>query len=617
MVARFQTIIVSAFAAALSFVPASGGTTVRTEGSTASAPVLYADGPVLIERTGDVLVAKRAVAGSLTETGRANFAGTPFSGRSIADLQCAASAQVCYIGMRAADTQDPDWLRFDLERGVIDPAADLKSVFVQDVRADGVQLLFTRRADAGQAGLFAREADGSSRLISADTLRNQPDIAAYLTASADSLIVSLEASDPAEWVTRRQSGEIVARRAAMSRTFRLSQASLIGVVAAPAATADQPLGSIVLLDPTVSKGPQTRLYGGPPAVEEAGPERSAGATLHPLRSGLLAVVRSDQGIRLGELCGAPGAVTFRSLPAFASGYGRFQLEGGSDFALVTATDLWGQISQSRIDAPGAADRRLRACTAPALELQGLTGRPSSGLTIVSAEVERGGYDVRYAILGANPAQGRLLARPYGAADLPTAEYVVTPVERAWIEAGGRILVPTLTGDAGAPSTPRPGDHKAQATADLIAALEDAVAKGWAIPGEIELLGTSAGAFVAARTAVTRPDLFRSVVLIAGALDLSLLAGQPVLAAEFGPVEGGFAAWYQGRPAPERAPRFLLYHAADDVRVPIASASNFAQYLKSLGYRGEFVESDRGGHQVGLLADTAPRIMTFLDRDIAP
>ena len=613
---RIRTIFASGVAAAFVIAVASGGAAAQSGGSTASPPILYADGPVVIERWGDALAAKRSVAGALVEVGRASIAGTPFSDRSIVDLQCAISAPVCYIGVRAADAQDPDWLRFDLERGVLDPIADLQGVFIQDVRADGAQLLFTRRADSGPTGLFMREADGSSRLISSGTLRNQPDIAAYLTGSGDSPIVSLETAGPAEWVTRRQSGEIVARRPALSRTFQLSQAGLISVVAASAAAADRPMGSLVLLDPSVPNGRQTRLYGGEPPVEEAGPELPAGVTLHPLRGALLAVVRSDQGVQLGELCGAPGVVTFRPLPAFASGYGRFRLEGGADFALITATDLWGRIGQARIDAPGGATAPLRACDAPAFTTQDLKEGPGSSLKIISAEVERSGYDVRYVILGADPAQGPLLVRPYGAADLPTAEYVATPVERAWVEAGGRILVPTLTGDAGAPPTPRPGDHKAQATADLLAALDDAVARGWATPGEIELMGTSAGAFVAARAAVTRPDLFRSVVLMSGALDLSLLARQPVLAAEFGPAEGGFATWYQGRPAPERAPLFLLYHATDDVRVPTASATNFAQYLKSLGYRGELVESDRGGHQVGLLTDTAPRVMTFLNRDAA-
>ena len=102
---RIRTIFASGVAAAFVIAVASGGAAAQSGGSTASPPILYADGPVVIERWGDALAAKRSVAGALVEVGRASIAGTPFSDRSIVDLQCAISAPVCYIGVRAADAQ--------------------------------------------------------------------------------------------------------------------------------------------------------------------------------------------------------------------------------------------------------------------------------------------------------------------------------------------------------------------------------------------------------------------------------------------------------------------------------------------------------------------------------
>ena len=147
----------------------------------------------------------------------------------------------------------------------------------------------------------------------------------------------------------------------------------------------------------------------------------------------------------------------------------------------------------------------------------------------------------------------------------------------------------------------------------MAVVNDASAHGVGAPGEYVLSGSSAGAFVAAKAALTHPGMFRAVLLFAGALDLEALNGTRTDVREFGDPAGGFDRWYSGIPAPSVAPRFLLWHAENDQRAPVASSRSFARYITSLGYKGEMTISDRGGHLVGTRDDTAAPALAFIDR----
>src|SRR5690606_22236917 len=165
----------------------------------------------------------------------------------------------------------------------------------------------------------------------------------------------------------------------------------------------------------------------------------------------------------------------------------------------------------------------------------------------------------YVVLGLEGASGPVMIRPYGAFGMPVRAHAVDRVEQEWLKRGNRLVIPILRGDGGSREwiLAGRGDYKSRATADLLTVADDLTRRGVSDAGDLVLVGHSAGAVVAARGALTRPELFGAVILFSGGMDLSLL--DTVSEEEFGPRVQGFD-WMEARLAPTGGgPRFLLWH----------------------------------------------------------
>ena len=546
--------------------------------------------------------------------------------RYLSRVVCARDdASLCLMGFRSRTDDRDIWLR--ARPG--DPAAGLVAMdwldgaSVHDVLASGNGAVLYSRAHVAGAGLqlSGLTVAGSPRPIGSRVFVNQPGVASFLKRSDGGYdILALEAGSPVLWAVYDQTGARLGQETATGRFYSVSGRNIVAAVAPAAASADLVAGGLVLVGPSETAGApwrKSRLFAGSEAaVADRAFEDSAGSSIALLDGALLAVVREPGGVAVREICGRPGATRTAALSQGVEGFADATVDAGVDLAVVTGVDLWGDVRQFLISASRSSALPLRACDDPPLTVRPLT--PEAGRPMLSsvAHVAQGpgGRTSRYVVLGIPGATGRVLVRPYGAFNLPVPEYALGEMERQWLARGGRILIPTLTGDGpSAADASGAGDYKTMATEDLVAVVNDAAARGTGSPGDYVLIGSSAGAFVAARAALTHPQLFRAVVLFSGALDLEALASTPTDVREFGDPGGGFERWYAGVPAPVRAPRFLLWHAENDQRAPVAASRSFAGYITRLGYKGEMTISDRGGHLVGMREDTAGPALDFIDR----
>jgi predicted esterase len=598
------------------------GTGASSEES--STPAYFAEGDALFRSRGSsVEVSRAGQGGPWTE-----IDGIPSHWGAVSRVVCAADdTRLCVIGFRSDRDLAPRWgvVRLDAAGANLAPFDAVNGGTVHDVTSfGGGEVLFTRAgSEEGQLLRASLSADEAVQALPIDAFNNQPGIARYLTRRDGSKeILALEAGSPVRWVLAGLDGERRGQTIATSRFFALSGRNIVSPVAPTAATSNLPSGSLVLTSvPETADGAwrNGRAFASPSyRVVNRDWEDPAEASVVSFRGGLLAAFSTPSDVALGEVCGRPGATSILPLSRSLEGAADVSLDSGRSFAIARVVNLWGDSSQHLVVFPEiASSAPLRACNSSPLSLTELVAAP------VRPELETQSFSIvpdqqgspAYVVIGLPGASGRVMIRPYGAFGLPVQRHALGALERRWLERGGRLIVPTLSGDdqmVGDPRSSR-GDYKAGATADLIAVVEDAVTRGIGESGTYVLSGSSAGGFVAAKAALTRPDLFDSVLIFAGALDLSLLSNTRTDVEEFGDPGGTFQDWYGGVAAPRNAPEFLLWFAADDPRVPSDTGRRFAGYLRTLGYTGELTIGDRGGHTVGLREDTAGPALAFIDR----
>ena len=368
-----------------------------------------------------------------------------------------------------------------------------------------------------------------------------------------------------------------------------------------------------------SHGPSARAIAIPSNPGQLLPEAKAAGFLP--NGALIAVSETDGRLALAEICrpSPEVAAVARPVPGledWAADAADLSLRGGAPGAgvlLAIRTDLAGQLSIrglfTRPDTgPAQAVRLCGETEVSATELELPAGTaPIPDLVRTSHMVRASdGVEVSYDVLQRSGRVGRILVRPYGAYGMEPDRFLSRPFERDWVAQGNTLVVPRLRGDAGSPQWVEAGrgDLKQRAAGDLLAVSDD-VLRLHPSAARISLVGVSAGAFVSARAALTRPDLFDRVVLISGLLDLgrseAAVAGS-FDRAEFGSPQGGFADWLGGRPAPAgAAPKFIVMHGSADEIVPVRSTASFVQYARSLGYVVQGQSYEGIGHD---LADAA-------------
>ncbi len=340
--------------------------------------------------------------------------------------------------------------------------------------------------------------------------------------------------------------------------------------------------------------------------------------------GLLAITRNGSGLSLSEICrsGAEGTVQARTIEATRSwfeGTVRASFRGGapsSRIALVSTTDLGGNIGVKAVilATPDGQSQAIQPCgqtrvatvDLPLPSSPGPADLVRSTHTVASSD----GVDVTYDVIERRGQSGEVMIRPYGAYGAPIQSYLARPVEQQWVAQGNRLVIPRLRGDAGDEAwiAAGRGDLKRQSTDDLLAVTRDVIRRMQAVE-RVNLLGISAGGFVAAKAALNHPELFDRVVLVAGVTDLNLTEArdpQSFDRAEFGSVEGGFSVWLGGERAGDVRPRFIVLHGDSDTIVPAQSSASFAQYARGLGYVVQGQRYQGVGHELAnrndLLAD---------------
>lgn len=181
----------------------------------------------------------------------------------------------------------------------------------------------------------------------------------------------------------------------------------------------------------------------------------------------------------------------------------------------------------------------------------------------------------------------------------TEEPWFTPHRLAWLEKGGVFAVANPRGSsvygedwyrAGFQAS-KPNTWK-----DFIACAEYLVAKGYAKPATLGILGGSAGGILVGRAMTERPDLFGAVVSAVGALDMiraeTTPNGVPNIP-EFGTVktEAGFKALlemstYHHIRAATPYPAVLFLHGVNDPRVEVWESTKSAARLMAATTSGK-------------------------------
>jgi predicted esterase len=346
------------------------------------------------------------------------------------------------------------------------------------------------------------------------------------------------------------------------------------------------------------------------------------------RGAFVAVTRENDRLSLSEICRSTAEATtvamgIDTVSEWLSDARQASLHGGrpgSHMLILSKTDLAGNLSLTLLidgsdpDAPAQAVRNCGETPVAAIALPLPESSPPLDVMGIRHEaIADDGTAITYDVIG-DAQRGRIMIRPYGAYGITPQPYLARPFERAWVAQGNALVVPRLRGDEGEPGwiSAGQGRNKQRTVDDLIAVAED-LGRRYPAAGRLDLVGMSAGGFVAARTGLARPELFDRIILISAVLDLSLgEAGQTgsLDHREFGPSDGTFATWFRGVPAVEgQAPRFILLHGSRDDLVPLASTTGFAEYVRSLGYQARGLAYPTLGHE---LADD-PQVWSDFER----
>lgn len=594
----------------------------------------WSDGPVLArERAGETLWVQSAD----EKNWRAvlDLTDEAFARHRVVGLQCAPVRPVCLVGLARPGTDRQMWVR--VATNVSAPAsialeADV-GLTVHDVaETDDILALvsrWSRTPGPFEGGLYLWRLDqpaSEARLISNGVFRAQPGSAVFVSAPGQApTILNRQPGPPITWTAYGLSGRMVRSQAAAGWSFTIDGRTLLTPVTTTSAREpDLPAGSLLVAPIPLEEDeawPWRKAFTADEfaILDQNGESPSWSALTMGVEGALVGVFQGREGIDVREFCQTGGYIQTRSLegerPILA--HAMMVSASGAAHMLAALTDLWGYTAQYAVVAPADFRRgaSVRACDGTALRLERLSAASptDSPLTLESFTVAADdGAEIPYVVLGLFEADGPVMIRPYGAFGVVVRTHAIDVLEQRWLQRGNRLVVPTLRGDGGSRDWifAGRGDYKARATADLLAVVQDLHRRGMDDPDRPVLVGHSAGAVVSARAALSNPDLFSSVILISGGMDLSLL--ETVGEDEFGPKIAGFD-WMEAGPVPTAdAPRFLLWHAQDDDRVPVESSTRFASFLKSLGYRGALTISDRGGHAPTLRNDTADAILEFID-----
>jgi dipeptidyl aminopeptidase/acylaminoacyl peptidase len=163
-------------------------------------------------------------------------------------------------------------------------------------------------------------------------------------------------------------------------------------------------------------------------------------------------------------------------------------------------------------------------------------------------------------------------------------------------------------------------------ADVMSAVDAAVARGIADPDRLAIGGWSQGGFMSA-WAVTQTERFKAAVMGAGISDWSMMVSTSDLP-EFERELAGRAPWdyLPGSPAVEGGSPIafarsvttptLILHGEQDERVPVSQAVAFYRALRDTGVPVELVTYPREGHHIseyGHQVDLLQRVRSWYDR----
>jgi predicted esterase len=338
------------------------------------------------------------------------------------------------------------------------------------------------------------------------------------------------------------------------------------------------------------------------------PNDSSGTVAALPNGRVYAVVDDGAGPRLMSLCGRAkdpreAQVAFPFAAQLRGAAGLFVSASGGDHAVVTVFDSWGSPSFWLLSDTSKGEAAAARCGGDSASLEPLP--PGEAATLPALTSERrsvaadDGETISYTIIAERDAKGPVMIRVYGGGGLAVLPAAETPFEREWLRRGGRLVLPVLRGDAKLPWWNKPltqPDYQERATRDGLLVAQDLVSRQLAEPGRLTVLGMSHGAFTAAKMTLTRPELFETAVLASGDLDPSVAsAGRNMI----GPAEGGFDRWFGAAKASGACanPRFVMVTGAADPLTPFQKSLNFANYTKSLGYRGQLQVMEKSDHQM--------------------
>jgi prolyl oligopeptidase len=166
-----------------------------------------------------------------------------------------------------------------------------------------------------------------------------------------------------------------------------------------------------------------------------------------------------------------------------------------------------------------------------------------------------------------------------------------PVRLAWLEQGGVYAFANVRGSGAYGEDWHKAAFKTTKSntwKDFIACAEYLIAQKYTSPGQLGIVGGSAGGITAGRALTERPDLFATAVLQVGMLDfvrLHVMPIGPVNVVEFGDIQKedefrGLLAMssYHHVKAGTKYPAVLLQHGVNDGRVNVGQSNKMAARL---------------------------------------
>lgn len=553
------------------------------------------------------------------------------SGWRLGQFVCdSARTHLCLVE-RQRD-QEAQWRTVDLSASrVVTPWGQGLTGVVMDFDADAGRVLVGRDEATRNARIDIVSADTGERQAGVWSFASGEDhaYASFLNSSLDARpVLLMTGGSGIRWRVVSASGQESDSRAAPGRLSAVLSNSLvfsrvspersqawIGTVSLPAADGVWPQESVLYVGGANAN---------PLLLDDSRDWRlwSSGQPLAFTASGALwAITRQGDGLSLSEICRSPDeaqsivAQPNDALTRWLAESSEAELHGGaprSGIALLSRTTVTGDAEILVIGEP-ADPARSRARQTPqlcgtALEAIELSASaPRQDLERVRGEsfsvTSDDGHQIEYMVIGNPDRIGRIMVRPYGAYGVVPQRYLANPLERDWVAMGNTLVVPRLRGDQGTGSwiAEGRGDYKRRTTDDLLAVVADIRAR-FSDHDRVDLLGMSAGGFVAAKAALERPELFNRVVLVSALLDLEAdhNAGQD---AEFGLSEGGMAASFGERRADaEGGPYFILLHGDQDAITPFSGAASFAAFARGLGHDVRGLSYEGVGHELARRSD---------------